>query len=328
MRGIFGDLSSNIRVMRILVTGGSGFIGSHLSESLIMAGHSVTILDNFSTGNIFNIHLLKEDPHTKIIEGDILDKVLVDNLIENSDYVFHLAAAVGVINILENPLSSLITNIRGTENILESCSKHEKPVFITSSSEVYGKNKAKSLSEDDDRIIGSTRLMRWSYAEAKALDESMALAYHIEKSLRVRIVRLFNTVGPRQLGEYGMVIPRFIDSAVSNKDIVVYGDGKQTRCFAHIFDVIEAINLIAFAENTIGKVINVGNNNEISILDLANRVKKLCNSSSEIKFLSYKDAYGSSFEDMEKRVPNLELIHELVGWKPKRSIDNIILDSI
>ena len=211
---------------------------------------------------------------------------------------------------------------------MESCSQHEKPVFITSSSEVYGKNKAKSLSEDDDRIIGSTKLMRWSYAEAKALDESMALAYHIEKSLRVRIVRLFNTVGPRQLGEYGMVIPRFIESAVSNKDIVVYGDGKQTRCFAHIFDVIEAINLIAFAENTIGKVINVGNNNEISILDLANRVKKLCNSSSEIKFLSYTDAYGSSFEDMEKRVPNLELIHELVGWKPKRSIDNIILDSI
>ncbi len=247
-------------------------------------------------------------------------------LTDESDYVFHLAAAVGVFNIVNNPLSSLLTNIRGTENVLEAAHQRKIPVFITSSSEVYGKNTSDSLMESDDRILGSPVTLRWSYSEAKAIDESLAYAYFIEKKLETRIVRFFNTVGPRQLGAYGMVVPRFINSALSNSPIAIYGNGNQTRCFAHVYDVIDAIIAIAFAPNTVGKVINIGNNVEISINELAQMIVTATNSRSEIFYVPYQEAYGDGFEDMERRVPNINLVNQLVGWKPQRDLQTIIAD--
>jgi UDP-glucose 4-epimerase len=233
---------------------------------------------------------------------------------------------VGVFNIVNNPLSSLLTNIRGTENIIEAAYSAGKPVFITSSSEVYGKNVSNSLKEGDDRVLGSPVTLRWSYSEAKAIDESLAYAYFVEKQLETRIVRFFNTVGPRQLGAYGMVVPRFVKAALANEPITIYGNGEQTRCFAHVYDVIDAVIAIAFAKNTIGKVINIGNNFDLSINDLARKIIAQTNSKSEIVYVSYHEAYGDGFEDMERRVPNIDLIKELVGWKPKRDLTTMIAD--
>jgi UDP-glucose 4-epimerase len=312
--------------MRILVTGGGGFIGSHLCERLISDGHNVTVIDNFSTGRKSNLESLVHTENFNLVDGSILDKVALDPLVKNADYVFHLAAAVGVFNIVNNPLRSLLTNIRGTENVLESAATTQTPVFLTSSSEVYGKNISNSLSEGDDRILGSPLTLRWSYSEAKAIDESLAYAYFVEKKLETRIVRFFNTVGPRQLGAYGMVVPRFIKSAMSNEPITIYGDGKQTRCFAHVSDVIDAVIAIAFADNTIGRVVNIGNDVEISINDLAKKIISETGSKSEIVYVPYEEAYGDGFEDMERRVPSIELIHQLVGWKPKRNLSTIIAD--
>ena len=306
--------------MRILVTGGAGFIGSHLCERLISEGHSVTAIDNFSTGTASNLTNIKKNDSFTLVEGSILDTQVLTPLINDSDYVFHLAAAVGVFNIVRNPLASLLTNIRGTENVLELACKTKTPVFLTSSSEVYGKNISDSLKEEDDRVLGSPVTLRWSYSEAKAIDESLAYAYYIEKQLETRIVRFFNTVGPRQLGAYGMVVPRFVNSALSNEPITIYGDGNQTRCFAHIYDVIDAVIAIAFAENTIG------NNFEISINELARKIIAETNSESQVIYVPYKEAYGDGFEDMERRVPNIELISKLVGWKPKRNLSTIIAD--
>ena len=312
--------------MRVLVTGGAGFIGSHLCERLVQDGHSVTAIDNFSTGKASNLKQLKDEANFKLIEGSILDTEILKPLIEDTDYVFHLAAAVGVFNIINNPLASLLTNIRGTENVLEAAYANMKPVLLTSSSEVYGKNTSDSLKESDDRVLGSPVTLRWSYSEAKAIDESLAYAYFVEKSLETRIVRFFNTVGPRQLGAYGMVIPRFVKSAINNEPITVYGDGTQTRCFAHVYDVIDAVIAIAFANNTVGKVINIGNDFEISINKLAQKIIAETNSKSEIIYVPYKEAYGDGFEDMERRVPNIELIHKLVGWKPMRELSTMIAD--
>jgi UDP-glucose 4-epimerase len=314
--------------MRVLVTGGAGFIGSHLCERLVNDGHSVTVIDNFSTGSPSNlVNLLSTDRFT-LIEGSILDTDLLHPLVKESEYVFHLAAAVGVFKIVNNPLASLLTNIRGTENVLEVASKTGTPVFLTSSSEVYGKNISDSLKETDDRILGSPVTLRWSYSEAKAIDESLAYAYFIEKQLETRIVRFFNTVGPRQLGAYGMVVPRFVKSALANEPITVYGDGNQTRCFAHVYDVIDAVIAVAFSERTIGKVINIGNNFEISIDDLAIKVIEETGSRSKITYVPYGEAYGENFEDMERRVPNIELIDELVGWKPQRDLKQMIVDIV
>lgn len=312
--------------MRILVTGGAGFIGSHLSEQLIADGHQVTVIDDFSTGRASNLSSLKTRETFKLIEGSILDTELLNPLINESDYVFHLAAAVGVFNIVKNPLASLLTNIRGTENVLEAAYLSKTPVFLTSSSEVYGKNISDSLKESDDRILGSPVTLRWSYSEAKAIDESLAYAYFIEKQLETRIVRFFNTVGPRQLGAYGMVVPRFVKSALANEPITIYGDGTQTRCFAHVYDVIDAVIAIAFADNTIGKVINIGNDFEISINGLAQKIITETGSKSEIVYVPYNEAYGDGFEDMERRVPNIDLINQLVGWKPKRDLTTMISD--
>jgi len=312
--------------MRILVTGGAGFIGSHLCERLINDGHIVTAIDNFSTGRASNLNNLKSVDNFTLVEGSILDTDILTPLVKDTEYIFHLAAAVGVFNIVNNPLASLLTNIRGTENILEAAHATKTPVFLTSSSEVYGKNVSDSLNESDDRILGSPVTLRWSYSEAKAIDESLAYAYFIEKQLETRIVRFFNTVGPRQLGAYGMVVPRFVKAALTNEPITIYGDGSQTRCFAHVYDVVDAVIAIAFADNTIGKVINIGNNFEISISGLARKIFEETASQSEIVYVPYAEAYGDGFEDMERRVPNIDLINQLVGWKPKRDLSTMIAD--
>ena len=312
--------------MRILVTGGAGFIGSHLCERLILDGHNVIAFDDFSTGDNSNLANLENREEFTLIQESILNSKVLNSFVSNSDYVFHLAAAVGVFNIVNNPLSSLLTNIRGTENVLEAASLSGVPVFLTSSSEVYGKNISDSLKESDDRILGSPLTLRWSYSEAKAIDESLAYAYFIEKKLETRIVRFFNTVGPRQLGAYGMVVPRFIKSALANEPITVYGDGNQTRCFAHVYDVIDAVIATAFADSTIGKVINIGNDFEISIKGLAQKIIAETNSDSEIVYIPYSEAYGDGFEDMDRRVPNIDLINQLVDWKPQRDLSTIIRD--
>jgi UDP-glucose 4-epimerase len=312
--------------MQILITGGAGFIGSHLTDRLVADGHRITILDNLATGRKENLSAHLGGTSVTFIEGSILDLPLLDSLIKETEYVFHLAAAVGVFNIVNHPLDSLMTNIRGTENVLEAAHKYSKPVFVTSSSEVYGKNISDSLKESDDRILGAPVTLRWSYSEAKAIDESLAYAYWVEKKLETRIVRFFNTVGPRQLGAYGMVVPRFVQFALKNEPITIYGNGEQTRCFGHVLDAVDAVVRIAFADNTIGKVINIGNDYEISINDLAKKVIEQTKSKSEIVYVPYEEAYGDGFEDMERRVPNIDLIKSLVGWEPKRDLSTMILD--
>jgi len=312
--------------MRILITGGAGFIGSHLTDRLFADGHQITILDNLATGRKENLSAHLSGSRVTFIEGSILDLSLLDGLIKETEYVFHLAAAVGVFNIVNHPLDSLMTNIRGTENVLESAHKYSKPVFVTSSSEVYGKNVSDSLRESDNRILGSPVTLRWSYSEAKAIDESLAYAYFVEKKLETRIVRFFNTVGPRQLGAYGMVVPRFVRAALNNEPITIYGTGEQTRCFGHVYDAVEAVIRIAFSPDTIGRVINIGNDFEISINDLAKRVISETGSKSSVVYVPYEEAYGDGFEDMERRVPNIELINKLVGWKPERDLSTMISD--
>ena len=312
--------------MRILVTGGAGFIGSHLCERLIAEGHIVSAIDNFSTGRASNLASLAQSGTFTLVQGSILHTKTVIPLVNDADYVFHLAAAVGVFNIVNNPLESLLTNIRGTENILEAAYNSNTPVFLTSSSEVYGKNISDSLRETDDRILGSPVTLRWSYSEAKAIDESLAYAYFVEKQLETRIVRFFNTVGPRQLGAYGMVVPRFVTAALAKEPITIYGDGNQTRCFAHVYDVVDAVVKVAFSKNTVGKVINIGNDFEISINGLATKIIDETRSASEIVYIPYEQAYGEGFEDMERRVPNIDLIKQLVGWSPQRDLSSMISD--
>ena len=312
--------------MKILITGGAGFIGSHLAEALLARGEYVRILDNESTGQRNNLERIKDHPKLSFVTGSILDLPQLNEATNGIEYIFHCAASVGVFNIVNNPLSSLLTNVRGTENVLEIAARQKVPVLVTSSSEVYGKNVSDSLSEFSDRILGSPLTLRWSYSEAKAIDESLAYAYFVEHGLETRIVRFFNTVGPRQIGAYGMVLPRFVNAALKSEPLTIYGDGKQTRCFAHVYDVIDALLAVAFANNTIGKVVNIGNNFEISIENLAKKVIEQTSSKSEITYMPYSEAYGDGFEDMERRVPNLDLIRDLVGWKPTRDLETIITD--
>lgn len=314
--------------MHVLVTGGAGFIGSHLVDRLIQDGHSVLVLDNLETGRIENLKGAEKSGQLAFVEGSILDSELVDRLVAKVDFTYHLAAAVGVFNILERPLASLMTNLRGTENVLDAAHKHSCPVLVASSSEVYGKNTSDSLQEDDSRILGSPLILRWSYSQAKALDETLAYAYWKEKGLQTRIVRFFNTVGPRQLGAYGMVVPRFIAAALANEDITIYGDGNQTRCFGHVSDVVEALIQVTSSTKTIGTVVNIGNSEEISINDLAAKIIEMTGSKSKIVYVSYEDAYESGFEDMERRVPNIDRIKELTGWVPTRDLETIILDMV
>ena len=314
--------------MRILITGGAGFIGSHLTDRLLTDGYQVKVLDDLSTGRLENINQYKSNSKSEYVNGSVLNQGLLESTVKDVDYIFHLAAAVGVFNIVNHPLSSLVTNIRGTENILEAALKKNIPVFLSSSSEVYGKNTSDSLKESDDRILGSPTTLRWSYSEAKAIDETLAFAYWTEKKLPTRIVRFFNTVGPRQVGAYGMVIPRFVSMALKNEPITIYGNGEQTRCFGHVYDVIDAVISVAFSDKTIGKVINIGNNFEISMNDLARKIIEETGSKSEVKYIPYSEAYGDGFEDMERRVPNIDLIKSLTGWQPKRDLTQIIKDIV
>jgi len=312
--------------LKFLLTGGAGFVGSHLLDQLVDRGDSVIVLDDFSTGRKENIAHHIQNKTVEVVEGSILDADLVDKLVSKSDRVFHLAAAVGVFNIVKHPLESLTTNIKGSENVFEACLLHNKPVLITSSSEVYGKNTSDLLSEDSDRVVGAPQKIRWSYSDAKAIDEAMAIALHQQKGLETRIVRLFNTVGPRQIGRYGMVVPRFVEAALKSEPLTIYGTGKQTRCFGHVSDVVDAILKVDGCKEAIGKPINIGVNQEISIGELAEKVINLTMSKSAINYLSYVEAYAEGFEDMERRVPDNSLLRALTTWTPRRDIDNIIQD--
>jgi UDP-glucose 4-epimerase len=310
--------------MRFLITGGSGFIGSHLVETLVARGDEVVIIDNQSTGSIKNLQ--KIESKVKFISGDVLDKALLQKNVSEADYVVHLAAALGVFNIVRKPLQSLKINIQGTENVLELADKFKKPVLIASTSEVYGKNDKVPLNEEDDRIIGHPLKSRWSYSEAKAVDESLAYFYFLENKLPIRIVRFFNTVGPRQVGQYGMVVPRFVTAALRNESIQVYGSGDQIRCFCHVSDAIRALLLVIDSEKAIGQVFNVGNNQQISIMDLAKKVIEITGSKSEINKIPYSEAYPAGFEDMQRRVPDISKITKLLGWSPEIGLEQIIRD--
>jgi UDP-glucose 4-epimerase len=312
--------------MKYLVTGGAGFIGSHLCDALIKRGDSVLVLDNLSTGNQKNIEHLLDNPMFTLTQGSILDLDIVEKAVASVDHVIHLAAAVGVFTIVDKPLESLTTNLRGTENILEAASKHQKEVLIASSSEIYGKNGAGPLNEESDRIVGSPLKSRWSYSEAKAIDESMAFFYYQERKLAVRIVRFFNTVGPRQVGHYGMVIPRFVAAALNNDPLTVYGTGSQSRCFCHVYDAVAGLLAVIDSNATLGEVFNIGNDEEITIQDLASEVIELTNSKSTIEKVLYEKAYAPGFEDMQRRVPDISKIKRTVGWSPKLSLESIITD--
>ncbi len=306
--------------MKHLITGGAGFIGSHLSDALVARGDSVIVVDNLSTGKNEVV------PSVEFVQGSIFDEKLMDSLVSKVDHVLHLAAAVGVFNIVNKPLDSLMTNIKGTEIMLELCDKYKKPILITSTSEVYGKNNTVPLNEESDRVLGSPLKSRWSYSEAKAIDESMAYFYHQEKGLEVRLIRLFNTVGPRQVGHYGMVVPRFVSAAVSGTALSVYGSGEQIRCFCHVSDAVRALLLVMDSDKAIGEVFNVGNNQQISIMELAKKVISVTGSSSSIEMVEYEKAYPPGFEDMERRVPDISKIERVLGWKPQIGLEQIIKD--
>jgi UDP-glucose 4-epimerase len=310
--------------MRVLITGGAGFIGSHLCDSLVAAGNEVSILDNLSTGSERNIAHLKGK--IQVNQGDIRDQKLVEFLVAESDLILHMAAALGVDNILNNPIESISTNFYGSEVVLNAATKYDKRIVIASTSEIYGKNPKQPLSETDDRIIGSPQKLRWSYSDAKALEEATAYFLYVTKKLKVTTIRFFNTVGPRQTGKYGMVIPRFVKDAIENKPLKVFGDGSQSRVFCHIEDTVKAVLLLASNDKSVGEVFNIGGKGEITILDLAKMIIKLTNSKSEITFTNYKDAYAIGFEDVARRVPDITKLTSFTGWLPKLDIKNIIED--
>jgi UDP-glucose 4-epimerase len=310
--------------MRVFITGGAGFIGSHLADHYVAAGHEVTVLDNFSTGSQSNIAHL--DGKITTVDGDIRNIELIDQLTQDSDLVLHMAAALGVNTILESPLESMSTNITGSEVVLNAAAKHNKRIIIASTSEIYGKNPKQPLSETDDRVVGAPQKIRWTYSDAKAIEEAMAFALHQEKKLPVTTVRLFNTVGPRQTGRYGMVVPRFVQAALKNEPITIYGDGTQSRVFCHVADAVQAIAAIAATDSTIGDVFNVGGTGEVSINQLAEQVLAVTGSTSVITYTPYSDAYPAGFEDIQRRVPNISKIKQAIGWSPTKDLAQIISD--
>lgn len=314
--------------MHYLITGGAGFIGSNLADRLVNEGHKVTVLDNLSTGKYENVHHLNGDSNFQLVVGSILDKNLVDKLVERCDAIFHLAAAVGVELIVKHPLESLTTNIRGSEIVLEMAHRYHKKVLIASTSEIYGKNANGPLKEDEDRILGSPLKSRWSYSTSKAVDEMLAYVYWKEKGVPTVIVRLFNTVGPRQTGAYGMVLPRFVSQALEGKDITVYGNGRQSRCFLHVKDAVEALIRLMDNPNACGEVFNIGSQEEITIEDLAKKVIEITASRSKIIHIPYEKAYEEGFEDMERRVPDISKIHNLIGFSPTIDLDGIVKDVV
>lgn len=314
--------------MKCLITGGAGFIGSHLADKLTGAGNYVVALDNLSTGRYENIAHLSGNGNFKIVVGSILDEKIVDKLVDEADVVFHLAAAVGVDLIVKRPLESMTTNIKGSEMVLEAAYRYHKKILIASTSEIYGKNVNGPLKEEDDRILGSPLKSRWSYSTAKAIDEILAYIYCKEKGLPTIIVRLFNTVGPRQTGAYGMVIPRFVAQALENKDITVFGDGKQSRCFLHVGDVADALSKLMNTPAAVGEVFNIGSQEEITITGLAERIIEMTKAKSKIIYIPYDKAYERGFEDMQRRVPDTSKIKKLIGFKPTTGLDGIIKDVI
>jgi UDP-glucose 4-epimerase len=310
--------------MRVLVTGGAGFIGSHLADALIARGDQVVALDNFSTGSTANInHITK---NFEIIDGDIRNVYLMNDTIKDVDLVFHMAAALGVNTILESPLESISTNIAGSEVVLNAAAIHKKRILITSTSEIYGKNPKQPLTETDDRVVGSPQKIRWSYSDAKAIEEAMAFSLNQEKGLKVTTARLFNTVGPRQSAHYGMVVPRFVLSSLKNEPISIYGDGTQSRVFCHVDDAIEALLALVATDKTINEVYNVGGTGEITIKELADQVIKETRSQSSIEFIPYENAYAPGFEDMQRRVPDISKIKQELDWGPKKNLSQIIAD--
>jgi UDP-glucose 4-epimerase len=310
--------------MRGLITGGAGFIGSHLVERLLRDGHKVVVIDNLSTGSLKNIEGFKKHSCFEFVEGDIRNTELMEALTEQCDVVFHLAAAVGVNLIANDPVHTIETNIGGTESVLEAANKFGKKILIASSSEVYGKNEKVPFREDDDIVLGSTRMSRWSYACSKAIDEFLGLAFYQQYKLDVVIGRFFNTIGPRQTGRYGMVVPRFIQRALKNDPISIYGTGRQSRCFCFVDDLIEAIIGLMNCKEAAGKVYNIGSNEEIAIESLADKIIGMTNSRSKKEFVPYEKAYGRPIEDMMRRVPNLERIKKMIGWEPKTSLDEAL----
>jgi UDP-glucose 4-epimerase len=310
--------------MRVFITGGAGFIGSHLADHYVAAGDQVTILDNFSTGSKANIAHLEGKVTT--VDGDIRNIELIESLTKDADLVLHMAAALGVNTILESPLESMSTNITGSEVVLNAASKFSKRIIIASTSEIYGKNPNQPLSETDDRVVGAPQKIRWTYSDAKAIEEAMAFALHQEMNLPVTTVRLFNTVGPRQTGRYGMVVPRFVLAALKNEPITIYGDGTQSRVFCHVADAVKAIATMAGTDSTIGDVYNVGGTGEVTIKQLAEQVLTITGSKSQITYTPYSDAYPAGFEDIQRRVPDISKIKSTINWTPTKDLQQIISD--
>ena len=313
---------------KYLVTGGAGFIGSHLVEGLLGRGDQVVAFDNLSTGRLRNLDHLGNHPNLRFVQGSVLDELAVDELTHTCDAVVHLAAAVGVKLIVEEPLRSFTTNIRGSEIVIEAAFRHRRPILLASTSEIYGKNSDIPLSEEDDRILGSTTTARWAYSTAKAVDEILAYAYHRERGLPTTVVRLFNTVGPRQSPAYGMVLPRLARQAVSGAPLTVYGDGTQSRCFCHVSDVVRALLGLLEHPGAVGGVFNVGSQEEVTIRELAQRIVARAGSRSRIELVPYDQAYPVGFEDMRRRVPSTDRIRALTGWQPSRSLDDILTETI
>jgi UDP-glucose 4-epimerase len=307
-----------------IVTGGAGFIGSHLCELLLSQGHKVVVIDDLSTGRLLNIEHLFQDLNFKFIQGTVCDEALMRDIIEPADCIYHLAAAVGVNLIVEKPVHTIETNIHGTEVVLSTANQFGKKVLITSTSEVYGKNEKVPFKEDDDTVLGSTKFSRWSYACSKAIDEFLALAYNRQYSLSVVIVRLFNTIGPRQTGRYGMVVPRFVDWALKDEPLMVYGSGKQSRSFTYVADVIAAMTALMANEKADGQVFNVGSKEEITMEALADKVIKKVGSKSVKKYIPYSEAYGEGFDDMQRRLPCLKKINKIIGYEPKVSLEQML----
>lgn len=314
--------------MKILITGGCGFIGSHLCDLLLKNGHEVTALDNLSTGSFANVKHLDGNPKFHVVIDDVLNREIVDRLVRENDAVYHLASAVGVKLVIDEPVKTVETIVGGTSSVLAACRRYRRRVLVASTSEVYGKGVKVPFCEDDDRLMGATNIRRWAYANAKATDEFMALAHYHETQLPVVVVRFFNTVGPRQTGQYGMVVPRFVKAALDGKPITVYDDGQQSRCFCHVYDIVRAVEkLLLHTDKGFGQVVNLGNPSEVTILDLAKTIKEQLGSTSEIKFIPYSEAYNDGgFEDMRRRVPSIEKAKALIGFEPEKSLTDIISD--